>query len=83
MAVRRQDDTTQTMVFSVAHLVSYLSDFMTLHPGDVILTGTPSGVAMGMDPPPYLRPGQQLRTQGVRWLRRVSLRRMATCTIAA
>ncbi len=58
---RRQDGTTATMVFGVAHLVSYLSRFMTLHPGDVIATGTPPGVGLGMKPPTFLQPGQTLR----------------------
>jgi 2-keto-4-pentenoate hydratase/2-oxohepta-3-ene-1,7-dioic acid hydratase in catechol pathway len=52
-----QDGSTRTMVYGVAHLVSYLSQFMTLHPGDVISTGTPPGVGMGMKPPRWLRPG--------------------------
>jgi len=52
-----QDGSTRTMVYGVAHLVSYLSQFMTLHPGDVISTGTPPGVGMGMKPPRYLRAG--------------------------
>jgi 2-keto-4-pentenoate hydratase/2-oxohepta-3-ene-1,7-dioic acid hydratase in catechol pathway len=52
-----QDGSTRTMVFGVAHLVSYLSQFMTLHPGDVISTGTPPGVGLGMKPPRYLNPG--------------------------
>ena len=52
-----QDGSTRTMVYGVAHLVSYLSRFMTLHPGDVISTGTPPGVGMGRKPPRYLRPG--------------------------
>lgn len=52
-----QDGSTRTMVFGVAHLVSYLSQFMTLHPGDVISTGTPPGVGMGQKPPRYLRAG--------------------------
>ncbi|MGY6411903.1 MAG: fumarylacetoacetate hydrolase family protein [Alkalilacustris sp.] len=52
-----QDGSTATMVYGVAHLVSYLSQFMTLHPGDVISTGTPPGVGMGMKPPRFLRPG--------------------------
>jgi 2-keto-4-pentenoate hydratase/2-oxohepta-3-ene-1,7-dioic acid hydratase in catechol pathway len=42
-------------------LVSYLSDFMTLHPGDIITTGTPPGVGMGRNPPVYLQPGQTVR----------------------
>jgi 2-keto-4-pentenoate hydratase/2-oxohepta-3-ene-1,7-dioic acid hydratase in catechol pathway len=45
------------MIFTVAEIVSHLSQLMTLHPGDVILTGTPPGVGMGMKPPVYLRPG--------------------------
>jgi 2-keto-4-pentenoate hydratase/2-oxohepta-3-ene-1,7-dioic acid hydratase in catechol pathway len=56
----RQDGTTATMVFGVAHLVSYLSGFMTLLPGDIISTGTPPGVGMGMKPPQYLRPGDRM-----------------------
>ena len=56
--VRRQDGTTANMIFSVAQIVSYLSGLMTLHPGDVIITGTPAGVGQGMKPPVYLRPGQ-------------------------
>jgi 2-keto-4-pentenoate hydratase/2-oxohepta-3-ene-1,7-dioic acid hydratase in catechol pathway len=55
--VSRQNGSTRTMVYGVAHLVSYLSQFMTLHPGDVISTGTPPGVGMGMKPPTYLKPG--------------------------
>ncbi len=52
-----QDGSTRTMVYGVAHLVSYLSQFMSLMPGDVISTGTPPGVGMGMKPPTYLRAG--------------------------
>jgi 2-keto-4-pentenoate hydratase/2-oxohepta-3-ene-1,7-dioic acid hydratase in catechol pathway len=52
-----QNGSTRTMVYGVAHLVSYLSQFMTLHPGDVISTGTPPGVGMGRKPPRYLRAG--------------------------
>lgn len=52
-----QDGSTRTMVYGVAHLVSYLSQFMTLHPGDVISTGTPPGVGMGQKPPRYLKAG--------------------------
>ncbi|MDU9004566.1 fumarylacetoacetate hydrolase family protein [Sedimentitalea todarodis] len=54
---RMQNGSTSTMVFGVAHLVSYLSQFMTLLPGDVISTGTPPGVGMGKKPPLYLKPG--------------------------
>tara|TARA_R110000824_G_scaffold390760_17_gene587989 strand:+ start:26457 stop:27302 length:846 start_codon:yes stop_codon:yes gene_type:complete len=54
----RQDGVTSDMVFSVAHIVAYLSQFFTLHVGDVIATGTPSGVAGGMKPPGWVKPGQ-------------------------
>lgn len=52
-----QDGSSKTMVYGVAHLVHYLSQFMTLHPGDVISTGTPPGVGLGMKPPRYLKAG--------------------------
>jgi 2-keto-4-pentenoate hydratase/2-oxohepta-3-ene-1,7-dioic acid hydratase in catechol pathway len=52
-----QNGSTRTMVYGVAYLVSYLSQFMTLHPGDVISTGTPPGVGLGMKPPRYLKAG--------------------------
>ncbi|SEP04809.1 2-keto-4-pentenoate hydratase/2-oxohepta-3-ene-1,7-dioic acid hydratase (catechol pathway) [Salinihabitans flavidus] len=55
-----QDGTTATMVYGVAYLIHYLSQIMTLLPGDVISTGTPPGVAMGRTPPPYLKPGDVL-----------------------
>lgn len=58
---RRQDGTTSTMIFGVSKLVSYLSQFMTLHPGDIISTGTPSGVGLSRKPPVFLRPGQTVR----------------------
>lgn len=58
---RMQNGNTRTMVFGVAHIVSYISQFMTLESGDVILTGTPPGVGMGQKPPVFLRPGQTLR----------------------
>jgi 2-keto-4-pentenoate hydratase/2-oxohepta-3-ene-1,7-dioic acid hydratase in catechol pathway len=58
---RYQNGTTKTMVFSVARLISYLSDFMSLQPGDVISTGTPPGVGMGQKPPMFLRAGQRIR----------------------
>tara|TARA_B110001450_G_scaffold87620_1_gene83418 strand:- start:176 stop:1024 length:849 start_codon:yes stop_codon:yes gene_type:complete len=54
---KMQDGSTSTMVYGVAHVVSYLSQFMSLHPGDVISTGTPPGVGMGQKPQQYLRPG--------------------------
>lgn len=55
--VRRQKGSTRTMIFGVAHLVSYISRFLTLHPGDVIPTGTPPGVGLGFKPPVFLKPG--------------------------
>lgn len=58
---RYQDGSTRTMVYGVAHLVSYISQFMSLHPGDIISTGTPPGVGMGQKPQVYLRPGQTMR----------------------
>jgi 2-keto-4-pentenoate hydratase/2-oxohepta-3-ene-1,7-dioic acid hydratase in catechol pathway len=54
---RVQDGTTRNMIFGIAHLVSYLSQFMTLVPGDLICTGTPAGVGLGMKPPRFLKPG--------------------------
>ncbi|WP_457090669.1 ureidoglycolate lyase [Microvirga sp. P5_D2] len=58
---RYQNGSTETMVYGAAFLVSYLSQFMSLQPGDVIATGTPPGVGMGMKPPVYLRPGNRVR----------------------
>ena len=58
---RYQDGTSGTMVFGVAHLVSYVSQFMSLQPGDVISTGTPPGVGMGQKPEVYLKGGQTMR----------------------
>ncbi len=52
-----QNGSTRTMVYGVAHVVAYLSQFFTLHPGDIISTGTPPGVGMGMKPPRYLKAG--------------------------
>ncbi len=52
-----QNGSTKTMVYGVRHLVSYLSQFMSLQPGDIISTGTPPGVGMGMKPPRYLKAG--------------------------
>lgn len=59
--VMRQRGRTATMVFPVAEIVAYVSRIMTLMPGDVIATGTPPGVGMGMQPPVYLRAGQVMR----------------------
>jgi 2-keto-4-pentenoate hydratase/2-oxohepta-3-ene-1,7-dioic acid hydratase in catechol pathway len=53
----RQKSSTANMIFDVAELVSYISQFMTLLPGDIISTGTPAGVALGMTPPRYLKAG--------------------------
>ena len=59
--LRVQDSSTADMIFGVAELISYLSNFFTLHPGDVISTGTPQGVGLGMKPPRYLGAGQTMR----------------------
>ncbi len=64
---RRQTGSTSTMIFGVATIISYVSRFMTLEPGDVIATGTPPGVGMGLKPPMFLRPGQVI-TLGVEGL---------------
>jgi len=58
---RYQDGSTRTMVYGAATLVSHISQFMSLQPGDVISTGTPPGVGMGQSPQVYLRPGQTIR----------------------
>jgi 2,4-didehydro-3-deoxy-L-rhamnonate hydrolase len=58
---RRQHGSTKTMIFGVAQLVSYLSRYMSLQPGDVITTGTPPGVGHGQKPPVYLRVGNEVR----------------------
>jgi 2-keto-4-pentenoate hydratase/2-oxohepta-3-ene-1,7-dioic acid hydratase in catechol pathway len=58
---RCQTGNTRTMIFSVAKIVSYVSRFMTLMPGDVIATGTPPGVGMGMKPPRFLEAGDEMR----------------------
>ncbi|PRY94607.1 2-keto-4-pentenoate hydratase/2-oxohepta-3-ene-1,7-dioic acid hydratase in catechol pathway [Hasllibacter halocynthiae] len=72
---RRQTGSTATMIFPVAEVIAYLSRFMTLEAGDVILTGTPPGVGLGMDPPTFLSAGQVvaaevegLGRQGVRMI---------------
>ncbi len=58
---RFQNGSTTTMVYGVRHLVAYVSQFMTLEPGDIIATGTPPGVGLGQKPPLYLRAGQRVR----------------------
>lgn len=71
-----QDGSTKTMVYGVAFLVSYLSQFFTLHPGDIISTGTPPGVGLGMKPPTYLKPGDvvELGIDGLGQQRQVCVR---------
>jgi len=73
-----QDSTTADMVFPVRHLISYISRYMTLLPGDVVATGTPEGVGMGQTPPRYLQDGDVVRLgiQGLGEQRQV-FRRMA------
>ena len=61
---RRQHTSTADMIFSVAEIVSHLSQFMTLLPGDVIVTGTPAGVGLGMKPPQFLRRGDVMTLDG-------------------
>jgi len=56
----KQDGTTANLIFKIPHLVSYLSHFMTLLPGDVISTGTPAGVGLGFNPPQYINPGDTI-----------------------
>ena len=57
---RMQEGNTKTMIFTVAEIVSHLSQLFTLHPGDVISTGTPPGVGMGMNPRRYLKAGDMM-----------------------
>ena len=56
-----QKGNTSKMIFSINYLLSYLSNFMSLQPGDIITTGTPFGVGMGMKPPTYLKPEDEIR----------------------
>jgi 2-keto-4-pentenoate hydratase/2-oxohepta-3-ene-1,7-dioic acid hydratase in catechol pathway len=55
-----QGGSTKTMIFSVAQIVAHVSQFVTLHPGDLILTGTPPGVGVGYNPPRFLKAGDIL-----------------------
>jgi 2-keto-4-pentenoate hydratase/2-oxohepta-3-ene-1,7-dioic acid hydratase in catechol pathway len=55
-----QDSSTSDLVFNVPQLVSYISQYMSLLPGDIISTGTPAGVGMGLKPPKYLKPGDEV-----------------------
>jgi 2-keto-4-pentenoate hydratase/2-oxohepta-3-ene-1,7-dioic acid hydratase in catechol pathway len=61
--VRRQDGNTGNMVFAVGYLIWYLSQYMVLEPGDLINTGTPAGVALGLPDHPYLRPGDRVELE--------------------
>jgi 2,4-didehydro-3-deoxy-L-rhamnonate hydrolase len=78
----RQRGSTATMIFDVATIVSYVSQFMTLLAGDVISTGTPAGVALGMKPSPvYLKPGDEV-TLGIDGLGRARQRVVAPSSAA-
>ena len=61
--VERQRGNTKTLVFDCASLLAYVSTFTVLRPGDVVLTGTPGGVGMGMTPPTYLADGDVVETE--------------------
>ncbi|MFO1208868.1 MAG: fumarylacetoacetate hydrolase family protein [Amaricoccus sp.] len=73
--VTRQDGSTETMVYGVKFLVAYLSQFMSLNPGDIVSTGTPPGVGMGMKPPVYLKAGDviELGIEGLGQQRQVCI----------
>ncbi len=58
---KMQNGNTKTMVFNIKELISYVSHYMTLYPGDIIATGTPPGVGMGMKPPRYLKKGDEMK----------------------
>ena len=58
-----QDSSTDDMIFTVREIVSYMSQFMELQPGDIIATGTPSGVGMGMKPQRFLKPGDVMEVE--------------------
>jgi len=77
---RKQDGTTANLIFDIPFLISYLSQFMTLLPGDVISTGTPAGVGLGFDPPQYLRAGDvvELGIDGLGTSRQVAREWQAT-----
>jgi 2,4-didehydro-3-deoxy-L-rhamnonate hydrolase len=59
--VRQQQGHTRNMIFPVAHLVSYVSSFMTLEPGDILTTGTPAGIGANLKPPRYLQAGDLMQ----------------------
>lgn len=71
----KQDGTSGKLIFGIAHLVSYLSHFMSLEPGDIVSTGTPPGVGMGFDPPQFLKPGDvvELGIEGLGQSRQVAV----------
>jgi 2,4-diketo-3-deoxy-L-fuconate hydrolase len=75
--VRQQSGSTSDMIFSVAHIVWYVSQFMVLEPGDLINTGTPAGVGSGYKPPRFLRPGQEIAL-GIDGLGQQRVRTIAT-----
>jgi len=77
---RYQNGSTSTMVFGVAHLVGYLSRFMSLQPGDIISTGTPPGVGLGQKPPTYLRAGNVLML-GIEGLGQAATVGRSVCTV--
>ena len=58
---KTQTGNTSKMIFNINFILSYLSNFMTLQPGDIVTTGTPPGVGMGKKPPLYLKPGDEMR----------------------
>ena len=70
-----QDSTSQNLVFKIPFIISYITQFMTLLPGDVISTGTPAGVGMGMKPPVYLKKGDiiELGIDGLGQQRQVAI----------
>ena len=73
-----QDGNTRTMIFGVPKIVSYVSHFMTLHPGDIIATGTPPGVGMGKKPAPvFVQDGQVMRLGIIQGLGRAGAARGA------
>ncbi len=59
----RQSSNTKHQIFNIPHIVSFISELITLEPGDIILTGTPDGVGMGMNPPTYLKLGDKVRVE--------------------
>lgn len=75
--VRQQSGSTSDMIFSVAHIIWYVSQFMVLEPGDLINTGTPAGVGSGFKPPRFLRPGQEIAL-GIEGLGQQRVRTIAT-----